>query len=597
MLIQFPPEVLSSIFAYSGHVFHLWMCGDRALHVKLSMSVASLSLVHIPPGGFVPPEWLLQFHKLKTLSISSASKLVELVSDSAKVLCKLPRTLESLEIDSKDSDLIFLDPARPVATSFGAGLKAPQYLPVATMFPHLKSLTLKGATNPVRDNFLSVIPSTLTSLSIGDGRFHLPFPAALTSSLQYLDAEVYLGYQRGGSELLQKEFDDLPPGLLISKMNVNTLALPDVQMLAQLPSSLHLLCVSLISPAIVSLLPRSIVKLVLGKVKPYIWAPFVELAAKSAREGHKKDVSSLSVAWPPGLDELSILLQMSDSGVLIALPRHIQRLTLHFDERNQLTTIYADELPRRLKKLELYVPEANTVQIEGKFPPTLQTLRAQDAILPAGLCAALPPSLEELDIGVTDSTPSNVVKSDFTFPPHLKALRLSHWRTNWFGELPSTVTSFYVNRLLPSHTEPFDFFSSLPSGLTSLKVHTLKVKIPMAVPFNAGQLPALSRLWLPQRMVLQFSDIKHLPRSMRALTLYGATLTESARVLADLPPFLEECSISIAAPLTSEMGLYWPPTAWRCLLPHADWRSHITQLRHRLCDQQGSRPTSTPSSS
>lgn len=582
MLNQFPPEILSCIVAHSDIIHRLWLCGDHALHARLSSTVTSLSLIHIPLVNFSAPQWLLQLHKLKHLSLSSATQLVPDSNNNTSILENMPCALESLEIESRDAGTVFLD---RVASADG---RPSPYIHIGALLPNLQSLTIRCEMNTLTYDFFKSLPPTLTSLVVASGRFELPFLADLPRSLQYLDLDLAITYQPSedakASSVLQ-DLSNMPPGLVIQRLRFTTSTQPE-DVLSKLPPGLLSLQTTFItSPAMALLLPRSLVALDLFHVPQEVWSRLSSSASTALDNDHSGGNSASTGFWPPSLQDLKVGLTLGEPGVFEFLPRSLRllRLTVSVSGPEREVTINAHELPPLLTDLTLAAPNFHKLQVEGQFWPCLTHLNVTSDVDPFDLFAALPASIEDLGFNFPAIGFRGRQKFGLAFPPKLKTLRVSKWRADWFHELPSTLIQLNIETLLHTQLNAFNLFPGLPTSLTSLDIGMLDSKLAICAPFSAGQLPSLLHMWLAHNLQLPPSSFEHLPRSMKSLDVVTFGLEKSIDCVALLPPNLERCNLFRAACIKGDMlGELWPPRAWRCLLGDHDRLQAVRRLRQRI---------------
>lgn len=598
MLNKLPREVLDSILQYHACTCSLWMCGDRVLQSRLCSTVTNLPLTRFSGNTFVFPEWLLQLSNLKSVALVSTDILVGNSPRWLDVLKSLPSSLESLTIDSKDSMEAFTD------WDSAKGLSCyVSYVEIATYFPNLTSLTLKGyEPHYLRNEFLSALPPTLTSLVLGITHFTPPFFELLPRSLLYFEYNLL-----GVNSNLQEHLDDyanMPPKMVIAypKISVSTLNPAQLQKLPHLTS----MKVSRLTSEMIPHLPRGLVKLDLGMVSTQLGAQVADSALTLPLNGENADASSApTLAWPPALQELILSLESCAPDSLASLPRSLQRLHLTIVPPGTLLNFHidADSLPPTLQDLTLITPTGyHQFFIDGHFPATLKQLSssAQRTIVPSNLSAALPPSISSLQLAVAQVPLKTPPNSGYTFPPHLTTLSVNTWASAWMPEIPRTVTSLTIVELNHSlHLPNFDLIARLHAAtpnLTNLNMEMFSLKMPLTANYKAGQLPHLLHLTLPKSLKITSSSIKNLPRTLQtlAVTVEGIATGNFPKLkyLAFLPPNLERCEVFRALRVNPpELAEIWPPTLWKCFEGDEERAKHIPRLRERLA-----MPTPPPSS-
>lgn len=530
--------------------------------------VSSLFLAHIPVRDFRPPTFLSQLSKLTELRISSRSQLFKDPNDWKPLLHSLPSTLESLTIDSKDSNLAFtinpkIERGRAV---FDSQL---EYMNPEIFFPRLKSLTIAGSQLSLKQ--FSALPSGLTSLT-ASGKFSLSTLSQLPRSMTELNVDTE-GDLNIPERLELDGISNLPPGLIIKQFNVDS-RFPDVIIkLAGLQGllSARLYATDVFPDTHLLLMPTSLTKLQLSAVLNDIWAASI------------RDAASI---WPPSLKSLEIRC-MQSLGILALLPRHLTELTLSIlGMRPSTASLYADELPPHLKIL--LVSSLRPVQIEGKLPSSLVRFRVHPQ-LETGDLSALPESIEDLQISMPTDTP--LASAALAFPLRVSRLSMSSWRVQNLGDLPPTLTTFEVFSLQHLWTRECIVFSLLPSSLTKLQIRGLEVsrnsdwQNRVRFPFNAGELPFLRELLLAERINLPTASLRNLPHSLTSFIANMENLLVDESSIASLPPNLVHCSLGVDMSRFEDLGELWPPGSWRSLVGTAAARL-VPHLRERLAASQ-----------
>ena len=298
----------------------------------------------------------------------------------------LPNTLESLTIHPQDACNSFAEWATQVD-----GLP-PNCYPLISAFPKLKSLVLKNANLAESVDFFSFLPSTLTSLEVGSYNQSPVHFSQLPRSLTYLAANPRIGYAAidDNSPILFAHFDDLaqaPPEIVLTRVMLFSITEKNVHQLPKLPSKLLELTLNRYLPSMVSLLPRSLVKLVLDERT-------ATLAPNTA------STALLSMNWPPTLQELDVTFTSCTRGVLASLPRTLLRLKLLLVLDG--AGFHSNELPPHLQELSIAIHRGHMLHIlrfDGKLPSALTHLRMSDPIKDAPhFSASLPDSIESLSL-------------------------------------------------------------------------------------------------------------------------------------------------------------------------------------------------------
>ena len=325
-LQNLPPEILDLILRDSHLAVTLWQCGNHGLNRRLSSGITELSLHYFPYKELSLPKLVLELPKLKSLELYASKSLLEEMETWSYIRAQLPRTLESLTIDF-DSDQVFLDFD---SAGFVEGDYVPNrnhgYISIESILPNLQNLELKRSRLQVHRSFLSSLPPSLTSLTIDNGNFTLPFMSLLPPNIKYLDLNANWSTYNVTDVETQPCFDDLastPPGLILEQLRTNLTA--KQLSLAQFPpglrsSALWVLHQHPCPPSIVAQLPRTLTRLEFGC--PLGWSPFSNI------EGSGSESGLVHSCWPPSLQSLVIELNTYKRGTVAALPRQIKSLRL-----------------------------------------------------------------------------------------------------------------------------------------------------------------------------------------------------------------------------------------------------------------------------
>ena len=569
-----PPEILGIILHHSSLAIVLWQCGDHSLNARLSSGITNMLLSHFPLKEFVVPKMVSELRRLKQLEIHALNDVLKDKKRWSLALRALPRGLESLTIDSTDSDQVFLnfDTALQFADYYQPSAEQ-RYIRIEPILPNLQTLVLKRSARGMEKSIFASLPPSLTSLTIENGWFYLPFSSSLPRGLQYLDLNVIMGT---GS--LKESFDDLlklPPTLSLNRIQIYQT--DDQTSLTRLPPGLRFLQLMYIEqcpPSLVAQLPRSLTKLDLSNVIDLDWSEFVNFS-----RGVKANNAINPSFWPPCLESLIIRLKTCEAGALLALPRNIKHLALTIAKHSEV--FFADELPQEIEVLELstFYP-----RVEGFFPASITSLRSHN--FSESYAAALPISLTELSVLAVGHT-LVTQPLDFALSTGIRTLSLGSWQVEWFEAIPATVTSLTIVRLnleiLRSTVDlpPVNLWRNLPHNLVRLEISAVSSAKRNLALFPAASLSSLMHLNLPPLLYMDYKSIERLPRSLKTLEASLVGIERNSSSLALLPPHLESSHLDDATYRIEDLGDVWPPTAWRSLVSTAG-RHHIPRLLERL---------------
>lgn len=596
-----PPAILGFILQDSALSVSLWRCGNSALNMNLTSAVEDLPLSHIPLKEFELPQMVTVLRRLRSLRIYCTSDLMTKHTGWTRLLKRLPRSLEALTIDSTDSDQVFINFDNAVVivdSDYYQLAQEPHYNMV--VLPNLRSLALKRSARSLGKSFLLALPPTLTSLTLENDPFALPFMSQLPRDLQRLEANAKMTGAR------KEEFDDLaltPSGLIIKFLTITHLeeALP----LKLPPGLLGVELLNLINcpPPFIAQLPRSVTSLYLSSVNDITWKQFAaSTPTKSLNEGAEDQNSLIGSLWPPGLSSLEIRLRSCESGDLSILPRTLTHLRLRLTGRSPY--FHCNELPQNLHGLMF---SANPIKFRGHFPASITHIICNRPTDAESFSAALPSTLAKLTVCGKSSEGSAVGCSDaYRFPEALTSLTItSVWLIERFDELPRSLTFLEIGNLNMQHesnrTVLVDLWSQLPSTLTSLTVTSADYRVDdentfLLAPFPGAHLSSLTHLRLPLKS-FSMSDrsLEQLPRSMTSLHVTISRLsTLDGSFLAFLPPNLESSALGHEVYTLVDLCDYWPPTAWQSLI-NTSAKHHIPKLHQRIEISRSAHPTALPS--
>ena len=211
-----------------------------------------------------------------------------------------------------------------------------------------------------------------------------------------------------------------------------------------------------------------------------------------------KDKADPSI-WPPTLTRLLLMGETVPNEVKKCLPATLMHLECGHDEKEIVV-----------------LPSLNTLSLQVNHPKIEffpQSLLTDDLMmdLPGDLSSKLLPgdNLRDLVLEFSDNIPFTEempfdLNNDF-LPRNLVQLQISRFPMNWFDKLPRTLTSFNCGGLtgLPDidvNSEPRDYFSALPTRLTSLMLNKSYLSEDPKKPI----FPAISFSSLPYLQVLVF---------------------------------------------------------------------------------------------
>lgn len=585
-----PPELLDLILRDSPFAITLWQCGNKAFNQRLSAGVTELSLHHFPYKEFSIPKMVLELRNLKRLELYASGALLADAKAWIRVREELPRTLESLTIDSKDSHQIFLDfdSAKLVNGKYQPD-RDHGYIYIESILPSLQNLALKYSARPVERSsemgsrsrfpftghalrvspvdrsFLSSLPPSLTCLSIDNGRFQLPFISLLPQNIQLLHVTARLSSPKDEDECIEQTLDDLaklPLGVVLNRMEAQFSAeqlLSVATLDKSFPPGLLSLALGLpesCPPSLIAHLPRTLTRLeFVNSVDPSLFSNSEESDGENELLQH---------SWPPCLHSLLIKLKSFKRGTLAALPRQLKSLHL---------SIYST---------------GNIFHVEGAFPPSLTRMLCSN-MFSMHLCAK-----------ITTLTELTILEPYFVFVPLTEYPRLSSpiltlelegWHFERLGDLPRSVTDLTIrNLVMPkgpiSNTPVLVELRDLPIGLLRLTIIAITKEWQVdqqnflgSIP--KGALPLLTHLQLPKHICLYPESLKHLPRSLKYLETSISWIGGKSKHLASLPPNLASTKLDDFAYHFEDLGDQWPPTAWRGLVS-TPGAHHIPKLLERL---------------
>lgn len=614
MLSRLPPDILGLILSNpssSYHILHLWSTGDKILAAKLRVCITHVSLRFDKVPLLRLPHVLFELKNLRYLSLYCIGNLMKNPADWSAELTQLPKTLNTLCIETKDAAISLLNFAPDSTTT------SPQY--ITTVYPRGSSRFIDLDT---------ILPSLLTLKLESSDRVRLATMkdfdfAGLPSSLTSLETHVLL-----------------TPGM------------------AHKPSSL-------------AELPRSIRKLV--GVDAYEhdtlrdWPPHLETLEWShpipettstthwlPRSLTKTNSNSFFTRWnadmslwlPPLLQTLSLdpfrAFQSIGSSWIASLPRHLTSLFLvdHTDSLNTSFLFPLADLPPGLTELVSLVAfqgwddvkrqlEATATRSESDslWPPNLKNLTLRGTRLSPAQFKLLPSKLTTLQISIEDDqyrygNPNdgldlNALFPNLTFlhletfdhlyvqhrlPSNLRDLTLlrqdreepfsgaeepfsgaeevpdldicftrnlptsitecyvSEWHCDLLSYFPPNITTLAIGDLIGLEKSELvaqgRLFERLPTSLTCLEIYNEKDEDEFEIPVQdcSASFERLRVLIINQPVSPKI--LRFLPRDMRHLTLKLLTLDEDASFL---PPGLQTIALgTIVDPKAEHIAPHWP---------------------------------------
>lgn len=569
-LANFPPEILGFMLRsdYSYLAIRLLKTGSRLLIAKLHKGITELELwPHPCPVEFCLP-LLSELPHLRRLVIYSKGKIMSNSISWSKALDCFPKSLESLEIDSYDAGIAFLNhaadwsPNRPsyVETPFQRGSSV--YRDIGAMFPRLSTLevsTMQG----IFSSLLYALPSSLNV-----DTFSLPIMKSLPSSLVHVGLKVRSSLFQSWTQKLDAW--SLNPNLecfesLSLRLSLDENHVPNSSLAPPFPIGLRRLDLqhrpTCVTPALVAMLPRTLTHLELDRISDDAWKPFWEpqLAAEGLMDDCQPPVES---PWPPGLKTLYVDLDHLLKGSLSALPRTLTAFVLaaygDYAEVEDLPILYASELPRNLSTFKLHTQINHAYQ--GDFPSSLTECWLEDSS--TGMELSVPAVASVLfREAITDGMVGLILMAK------LQRLEVEKWQAHSFLlQVPSaSLTSIGIQEYCaPSEASPHpqEWFAEFPLSLTSLKIIKFSGSFAGLPTPSFARLPRLNSLEFGSGLTLPSSALSTLPRSMKKLSTQ--LLIEQESDLAFLPQGLKHCHLGklteadCCLPLLAE---YWPPYA------------------------------------
>lgn len=538
-----PSEILGVIFNGYSHSFlviDLWMCGDSTLNKKLETGVTHLFLEQVSEVPKALPSVVYRLRSLRLLSVKSGSWLMKHPLDWPIARSRLPKTLETLNILSKDACFAFMNFAPDwswtnrlyIETEYSLGKS--RFCDIEMLLPSLKSLQL--------DSFFRYQHGYEEALSVLD----LPgLPSKLTCLTTYMiesTMDCHLVLSR-----LPRSLTHLDASVATSLRDPETYELNEVQppvsdwhAAPALLERMGMLYTSYSDPTL-HWLPRTLIEYD-RPLSNTIWTPQLMHSLPPLQQHvliGTLDLDSFATQqlhWaeclPKNVTSLTFAPQDSTDMLQFSLPKDIELL------------------PRTLKEIEImlmhvdYPPpwERYASPADLNWPPSLEELTLYRCNAQISDLNTLPPSIRSIALHADSLTGPN--------HHHIVGSRLPRNLTSLTCETPSDnrpLLSVSIEGPLPSYLSSFSIFNdqfctgpkidrtsfeALPSSLTYLAVSITGVTDkddPWTLPSQLRSLTITG--W-------HIGALKHIPRTVTYLGLWeidGCLDMTCADYLMDLP--------------------------------------------------------------
>ena len=617
-LITLPPEVLRSIVNnLSGDwLVNLWLTGSRPLHQLLSIRSGVTSVILNKPNGILStarlPGMLGSLINLTSLTFKSDSFVKEDPNRLWDNISKLHQ-LRTLSITLQDADAWMYEVPPPPWTPDNPL----QILrPLAATFPHLESLTLVAKERSFRLTDLPFLPRSLTRLALPNAHsFDEQSFEHLAAYPNLVDLHINLmsgcdlqktklpssltSFRCGGVKSYPKSFWG-EAKLVSLTVSVKESHLPD------LPTTLENLVLNgrFTPPVDLTHLPN------LRHLESYLERPPAFLCSPGAPLRSIPTIVIRSLDQPfPALPPL-----LTDLTIITALPEPFSMLSIMKAIGDQL---------KRLETLSVKAPRSTTKDMADVFqfmPSTLKSLKWDQnwthishddyfKMLPSGLTALEAPLLDSqlcllprhtltnlsVNLYVDTEAPVSYCMPDGSsvFPSTISTLTLR--LPSFKRDLDANSVDKLLNALpLPSITD----FRLLQTGnahwtleMTKRLNPSLDCLILQIRSLESGSIAALPKVLdtlslfsedmeNPPQPFLTGDELKHLPRSLRYLTLSGALFTFEDEHLADLPPRLNYLNLASCQTFTANAINFLPR---HCdLFPYPDGMNILQDTYNKL---------------
>lgn len=551
MLDNLPAEILGLVLQHDpvSHLsVRLWKTGNLKLIAKLASGITEVGLRPCKGFDFRLPRVLHNFRNLRVVRLSSEQRFLRDQSLWLSVLQSLPQTIEVLEIAALDAIAAFYDRSKdPLLNSLS-------FIDIGALLPCLTTLKLKPRSwGTVCDNkLLQALPSTLTSFTLADQDFCLPFVDKLPTTLQDLDIRVRLKSKREhlDEQQLAERFADLarlPASIesvrsLVacdtcellddSKLGPWTVKLP--QGLLTLDTNDYTSRTTLSFPQL-SCLPGSLTSLCTTTLPQELFSSLDSQAS----------LSTISLAWPPTLKMLDFKFDSCKKGLLSLLPRCLEQVLLQMDDITEDSVILLDELPPSLTALGIFSQTKYCIDFEGSFPSRLHTFVFAPGASPKLTYINGRPRLPSSLLNLHLTTFNGLLLLDYfdlEAAENIESLLIDHWPSEQAFPRNLRSLSLHNPALLPASEQ--ELFAALPSTLESLRV-TGRLHVgqePRVITSSTiSSLSSLTELDIAHTFNVHSSVLKHLPPTLRKLKLVLDPVVEED--LQFLPPLLHICSL------------------------------------------------------
>lgn len=635
-LLSFPSEILAHIIELAdcpSCLLKLWRTGNAQLQRKLSQGITNVSLRQswlTSSDDSCLPHIIFLLPNLRSLSLYSTEMLMNNHREWLPFLKSLPKTLETLEIESRDAQHVFgnydpdLDSCRRIDTDYPRGTS--QLIDIEALFPRLHTLRVVNdeydqlAIEP-RD--FGALPSTLTSLSCGS-RFEPSSNSNIVfASLprRLVSWDVTIAYR---AHLL--DWDACPPTLT----RITCIKFKNTESsMSWLPKTLrkvHLARYGNIfpDPDSLRLLPPHLEKLSLGSfsvTESDEWSRNLPIGLETLELRSRFELPNGMRHFPPHLKVLTFaslddwpkaLLRTQDANfwtssitvlrllgtaptpaiVLDVLPPSLTQFQLGMRSGRppaDWVMVYIKSLPPNLKTLEIRLYCPGSFRTEGKFPESLSRIHTIMEESLAGwsieeftqVCSSLPDSLSDLAAQI--DLPSDLIQLPFSLPPNLTHLHTGVWQPNWFASIPRTVTNLRIDMLRIFEAESNeDMFATLPSGLKMFCFDMTLESVPQKICCGFATLQELVTLKASPQLVFKPAVLKTLSRKLNSLSI-GVESFGFEEAMA-LPPKLDSLLLSGGV----DFKLPGLETIWPVSLAHRVPRSYtafLSALKKRLIEE------------
>lgn len=538
---------------------------------------------------------LSHFSALQAFAIHSHDFTIFDADDWRDILFQLPKTLESLRIESKChlpdlEELLSSEADPPLPNAWFSRLHT-----LSVLADHLASThqwfnvphsifpaeSLTCLTLPHRDsngNLFSTLPRSLVKL---DFAITWHSPAHLLQDWLYAPPNLeYIRRIRWNSRDL---FPKLPNfDVTIGSLRFKTVSwTPDAA--ATIPVNTQSLSFGSYQPPSfaergtnwATELPRRLKSLKFGyhgsdqellSYTNYLPPSLTELRIKKFTVGPQVPLNRLerltkAKAWPLNLRSLAI--DRAPIELIPLLPDSLTLLDLCFSE-NATPCLAPEKLPPNISSLELRGCSTDCLlrTSSDNWPPNLHSLSCD---IDWDDCDNFPPLLTLLNMSRLNKIP--LEDGPFMLPIRLIDVHLTHWHQEWFGALPRALTRLSLLHLHTTATEYFDegvdAFDALPPSLTCLKVPRALLQPEIKGVFSSASfanLPNLTHLELVQCNKFKSGCLRNLPRGLKTLRITLQKLEDED--LPYIPPNLIVFEPNVYFDLSSDLLLkHWPANA------------------------------------